>query len=356
MGAALVEMVCNLTIGKPAFAEHEARMTEARDRATVRRHQAVGLAAEDAEAFDAVIAAYRMPKETEDEAAARSARIQEALAGAADVPRRTAAAASEVLDLAERIVPGANPNVDLRRSRCGGRRARALSARRSSTSTRTAPRSPTRRCGPSSTRRALTIERDLARADAVVAAVRDADGRMTLLDGRPLAAEIRAAAAEEAASLSPVLAAVVATDDPATAWYAGSIAKAAERRPGSRCGESRLASHDEDGVLASARRARGRPGCRRDHLPHAAARRAHPRRGRRAHRAAPRTWTARARLSLGRLAAGLPRLRARDCPGGDRAPPPLGHRRSRAPMPSSSAARSSWASRSRSSCSPRTRP
>ena len=41
----------------------------------------------------------------------RGARIQEALAGAADVPRRTAAAASEVLDLAERIVPGANPNV-----------------------------------------------------------------------------------------------------------------------------------------------------------------------------------------------------------------------------------------------------
>ena len=35
MGAALVEMVCNLTIGKPAFAEHEAVMTEARDRCAV---------------------------------------------------------------------------------------------------------------------------------------------------------------------------------------------------------------------------------------------------------------------------------------------------------------------------------
>ena len=35
MGAALVEMVCNLTIGKPAFAEHEAVMTEVRDRCAV---------------------------------------------------------------------------------------------------------------------------------------------------------------------------------------------------------------------------------------------------------------------------------------------------------------------------------
>jgi len=111
MAAALVEMVCNLTIGKPAYAEHEATMTAARDRATEIRRTAVGLGAEDAEAFTSVIEAYRLPNDTETEARARSERIQEALAGAADVPRRTAAAASEVLDLAERILHGANPNV-----------------------------------------------------------------------------------------------------------------------------------------------------------------------------------------------------------------------------------------------------
>jgi formiminotetrahydrofolate cyclodeaminase len=107
MAAALVEMVCNLTIGKPAYAEHEATMAEVRDRATEIRRTAVGLAQEDADAFTSVIEAYRLPKED----AARSERIQEALAAAADVPRRTAAAASEVLDLGERIVQGANPNV-----------------------------------------------------------------------------------------------------------------------------------------------------------------------------------------------------------------------------------------------------
>ena len=56
MGAALVEMVCNLTIGKPAFAEHEAVMTEVRDRCAVLRVEATRLAAEDADAFSAVIA------------------------------------------------------------------------------------------------------------------------------------------------------------------------------------------------------------------------------------------------------------------------------------------------------------
>jgi methylenetetrahydrofolate dehydrogenase (NADP+) / methenyltetrahydrofolate cyclohydrolase len=73
---------------------------------------------------------------------------------------------------------------------------------------------------------------------------------MTVLDGRPLAAEIRAAATEAASSLSPVLAAVVATDDPGAAWYAGSIAKAAEAT-GIELRQSRLAAHDVAGVLAT---------------------------------------------------------------------------------------------------------
>jgi methylenetetrahydrofolate dehydrogenase (NADP+)/methenyltetrahydrofolate cyclohydrolase len=71
---------------------------------------------------------------------------------------------------------------------------------------------------------------------------------MTLLDGRELAASIRAQAAEEAASLAPVLAAVVATDDPATAWYVGSIAKAAAAT-GIELRESSLGDYDRSGVL-----------------------------------------------------------------------------------------------------------
>jgi methylenetetrahydrofolate dehydrogenase (NADP+) / methenyltetrahydrofolate cyclohydrolase len=52
---------------------------------------------------------------------------------------------------------------------------------------------------------------------------------MTLLEGRPLAASIRdQVAADAVAGRTPVLAAVVATKDPATEWYLGSIATAAE--------------------------------------------------------------------------------------------------------------------------------
>jgi methylenetetrahydrofolate dehydrogenase (NADP+)/methenyltetrahydrofolate cyclohydrolase len=71
---------------------------------------------------------------------------------------------------------------------------------------------------------------------------------MTLLDGRPVAAGIRAAAAERASTLSPVLAAVVATEDPGAAWYAGSIAKAAAAT-GIELRERRLAPDDGAGVL-----------------------------------------------------------------------------------------------------------
>jgi methenyltetrahydrofolate cyclohydrolase len=111
MGAALVEMLANLTIGKPAYAEHDATMVAVSGRASVLRGEATLLAAEDAEAYTAVIAAYRLPKGSDEETAVRAGRIQDALALAADVPRRTAAAASEVLDLASEIVPIANVNV-----------------------------------------------------------------------------------------------------------------------------------------------------------------------------------------------------------------------------------------------------
>ncbi len=172
IGAALVEMVCNLTIGKPAYAEHEAIMTEARDRATVIRSEAVGLAAEDAAAFDAVIAAYRLPRETAGEAATRAARIQQALAAAADVPRRTAAAAAEIVELAGRIVHGANPNVVSDAAAAAGAARAALHASLVNLdANRVSITDPELRAELDED--ALAIERDLARADEVVAAVRE---------------------------------------------------------------------------------------------------------------------------------------------------------------------------------------
>jgi formiminotetrahydrofolate cyclodeaminase len=106
-GAALVEMVTNLTIGKPRYAEHDALMRDVRDAARRLRDQAQTLAALDEDAFNAVIAAYRIPKDDPG----RDAAIQVATAAAAEPPLATAALAAEVIMLAERIREGANVNL-----------------------------------------------------------------------------------------------------------------------------------------------------------------------------------------------------------------------------------------------------
>ncbi len=111
VGAALVAMVCNLTIGRPRYAEHEPLMRDALAAATGLRAQAVRLAADDAAAFGAVSEAYKRPRDTEAARTARTEAVQTALIGAADVPLRTAAVAAAVIDLAGRIMDGANVNV-----------------------------------------------------------------------------------------------------------------------------------------------------------------------------------------------------------------------------------------------------
>ncbi|MEU1122899.1 cyclodeaminase/cyclohydrolase family protein [Streptomyces sp. NPDC005899] len=111
VGAALISMVCNLTIGRPKYAAHEKELSAALVEAEELRGQALRLAADDAAAFGSVIAAYKLAKATAEEKQARTAAIQQALVGAADVPLRTAELAAEVIGLARRILPGSNVNV-----------------------------------------------------------------------------------------------------------------------------------------------------------------------------------------------------------------------------------------------------
>lgn len=105
--AALVEMVANLTIGKPRYAEHEPTMIVARDTAIQIRTSALRTAADDERAFDSVAAAYKIPKDDPK----RSEAIQRATAEAARPPLRTAELAAQVIALAEGIHDGANVNV-----------------------------------------------------------------------------------------------------------------------------------------------------------------------------------------------------------------------------------------------------
>ncbi|MCD0444511.1 cyclodeaminase/cyclohydrolase family protein [Glycomyces sp. A-F 0318] len=111
MGAALVSMVCNLTIGKPKFADHETVMREALAEAERLRLEALQLAEDDAEAFSGVVAAYKLPKSSDEEKEARTAAIQAGLVEAAAVPLAVAGVAARVIRLSGRILEGSNPNV-----------------------------------------------------------------------------------------------------------------------------------------------------------------------------------------------------------------------------------------------------
>ncbi len=111
MGAALVSMVCNLTIGKKKYAEVEAEMQDVVAKTEALRKKLTGMIQDDVKAFDAVMGAYGMPKETDADKQARDKAIQAALKLATDVPLACARAAREVIDLAAIASDKGNLNV-----------------------------------------------------------------------------------------------------------------------------------------------------------------------------------------------------------------------------------------------------
>jgi formiminotetrahydrofolate cyclodeaminase len=110
MGAALVAMVAELTIGRADAAEHQGQLKELLERASAHRAELLDLAQADAAAYAAVVAARRLPKDTEEEREERTHRVRASMRAAAEVPLQTARMAADVLDLAHRIAPIGNPN------------------------------------------------------------------------------------------------------------------------------------------------------------------------------------------------------------------------------------------------------
>jgi len=111
MGAARVSMVCNLTIGKKKYAEVEAQMKDVLAKTEALRLRLTDMIEDDAKAFDAVMGAYGMAKETDQQKVARDKAIQAALKQATDVPMRCCHAAREVIDLAAIAADKGNLNV-----------------------------------------------------------------------------------------------------------------------------------------------------------------------------------------------------------------------------------------------------
>ncbi len=111
MGAALVSMVCNLTVGKKKYVEVEGEMKAVLAKAETLRKKLIGMIEDDVNAFDAVMDAYGMPKETDADKAVRDQAIQAALKQATDVPLACARAAREVIDIATVAADKGNLNV-----------------------------------------------------------------------------------------------------------------------------------------------------------------------------------------------------------------------------------------------------
>jgi formiminotetrahydrofolate cyclodeaminase len=123
-GAALISMVCNLTIGRTGYEEAEERMRGVLDEAEASRTALLDLADRDAAAFGAVMAAFKMPNETDAEKAVRSQAIQEGYAAAAEVPMDIGRRAAELMELAREVTEIGNASA----ASDGACAAQALSA------------------------------------------------------------------------------------------------------------------------------------------------------------------------------------------------------------------------------------
>jgi formiminotetrahydrofolate cyclodeaminase len=110
LASALAEMVASLTQGKKGFESAASAMDELRRAAAELRSRCAANIDRDARAYDAVVAALRLPKASAAEREARTAALQAALVHAARVPLETARGAHEALELAATAAAHGNPN------------------------------------------------------------------------------------------------------------------------------------------------------------------------------------------------------------------------------------------------------
>jgi formiminotetrahydrofolate cyclodeaminase len=111
LGAALVQMTANLSIGRPKLADVQDQARRIEARAGELRAQLAQLGDADTQAFEHVSAAYKLPRQDDAQKAERSAAIQSALHQAAAVPLETAKLCADVLELAEEAAPLLNRSV-----------------------------------------------------------------------------------------------------------------------------------------------------------------------------------------------------------------------------------------------------
>ena len=110
LAASLIHMVCELTIGREAYREHEEAVRAMRDRAGALRRDLLVLVDRDAEAYDDVMKAIRMPKGSEAEKTTRKEALAQANLFATETPMATAEACCALMRLAVELVDRGNRN------------------------------------------------------------------------------------------------------------------------------------------------------------------------------------------------------------------------------------------------------
>jgi len=111
LGAALISMVGNLTVGKKKYEDVEEDIKKIISSSEKLRYELTQLIEEDVKVFNNFMATYKMPKDTEDEKKMRTKKIQEALVEAAKVPLKTAYKCLDIMILSQEVVEKGNINV-----------------------------------------------------------------------------------------------------------------------------------------------------------------------------------------------------------------------------------------------------
>jgi formiminotetrahydrofolate cyclodeaminase len=110
MSASLGTMVCNLTIGKKKYLEVETEMNESKEKLHVYIDKFITLAKNDNEAFERVMDAFKLPKETDEQKKLRGEPIEKSTIEAASVPAEVIKYCREVIPFLEIISKKGNQN------------------------------------------------------------------------------------------------------------------------------------------------------------------------------------------------------------------------------------------------------
>lgn len=111
MGAALASMVCRLTLDKAGYEEARSEIEHIVEQTEQQRARFAELLQEDITAYGRLVAAYRMPRATDEERGQRAATIQKQLLEAASVPLEVVECAAKLTQLCQRIAEIGNTNV-----------------------------------------------------------------------------------------------------------------------------------------------------------------------------------------------------------------------------------------------------